>query len=91
MAGYQVDFGALQTAATNLQATLEQLQAQMKELDSIKTSMLSDSTWKGPNKSKFVTTFEQYQSSLNELYSNANLHLEKLQESIKTYASAENS
>lgn len=53
MATYEINFSALNTAKGNLENTLNELQQQMKKLDEIQETMLSDSSWKGPNKSRF--------------------------------------
>lgn len=88
--GYKIDFSLARQASINMQSTLDDLAAQIKELDTIKTTLLGDATWKGPNKSSFVQKFETYQSSLNELYQNAQQHLEKLDESMSNYSATEN-
>lgn len=89
MATYEVNFPALQAAQAHLQEILEQLQTQMKRMDEIKDSMLNDSLWYGPNKSKYFQSFGEYQNALTTLYANAVDHLSKLNEIIKTYANAE--
>lgn len=89
MATYEVNFAAAQAAATHLQEILTSLQTQMKRMDEIQTTMLNDSLWYGPNKTKYTQKFTQYKNALATLYSNAVDQLGKLNEIIKTYANAE--
>lgn len=89
MATYEVNFPALQAAANHLQEIIANLQTQMKRMEEIKTTMLNDSLWYGPNKTQYTQKFVQYQNSLATLYNNALDQLSKLNEIIKTYANAE--
>ena len=89
MATYEVNFPALEAAATHLQSILESLQKQMKRMEEIETTMLNDSLWYGPNKTQYTQKFAQYKNSLATLYNSAVDQLRKLNEIINTYAKTE--
>ena len=89
MATYEINFSALNTAKGNLENTLNELQQQMKKLDEIQETMLSDSSWKGPNKTRFRKSFNEYQTALDQLYKSAVDHYEKLVQMMNEYAKAE--
>lgn len=89
MATYEVNFPALQAGAANLEETIGRLQAEMTKLNEIQETMLNDSLWYGPNKSKYTQGFNAYKAALADLYMNATDHLTKLQEIMTAYANAE--
>lgn len=89
MATYTVNFSALQSAIAHLEETLNRMKQEIDKMENIKTTLLNDSLWKGPNKSNYFQKFEAYQNALKTLYNNAADHLTKLNEIKRTYASAE--
>lgn len=89
MATYTVNFGTLQSAISHLEETLTRMKQEIDKMENIKSTLLNDSLWYGPNKSGYFQKFETYQSAMNTLYNNALEHLNKLNEIKKTYANAE--
>lgn len=89
MATYTVNFGSLQSAIAHLEETLARMKQEIDKMETIKTTLLNDSLWYGPNKKNYFQKFEAYQNAMNALYNNAADHLTKLNEIKKTYANAE--
>lgn len=89
MATYTVNFGALQSAIAHLEETLARMKQEIDKMETIKTTLMNDSLWYGPNKKNYFQKFEAYQNAMSALYNNAADHLTKLNEIKKAYANAE--
>lgn len=89
MTGFQINFSAMNTAMTHFDETLQEIQKEMKEIETIKTTTLSDSIWKGQKKSEYIQSLEKYQLALDELYRASCDHLVKLNEIVKLHVNAE--
>lgn len=89
MATYEINFPQLQSAKNSLEEIIRKLQEQMKRMEDIKTTMLNDRLWQGPNKMRYTQSFSQYQEALAVLYNSAVDQLTKLNEIMQTYAKAE--
>lgn len=89
MATYEIDFAALQNAIARQEDIISRMEAEIKKMENIKETMLNDSLWKGPNKSRYFQSFAEYQNALNTLYMSAVEHLNKLIEMKQTYMTAE--
>lgn len=89
MAGYEINFAKMKAAIEHLETSLRAIDKEMKSIESVRTTTLSDAVWKGPNKSSFSTDMAKYENALNALYKSANEHYIKLNEIVKAYANQE--
>lgn len=86
---YEIHFNEASASASNLETQLAELKKQLDELTTVKTDLLSDANWYGPNKSEFSNNFEKYLQQLQDLYNNGLVYLEKLNTIIQEYSKAE--
>ena len=89
MDGYELHFDEVSQGASQLEKIIEDLQAQIDDMNKTEEEMLNDSLWYGPNKSQFSQRFADYKQAVSGLYDSAVDHHSKLIEIINTYAAAE--
>ena len=89
MDGYEINFDQVQQQATKLSTTLESLQQQIQKMQNVRSELLSDANWYGPNKMTFQNRFEEYLTSISNLLQSGQDHREKLGTIITTYSNTE--